>query len=81
MLKQYQVYDVAITTLGELPVFSGNRPIDALKGYLSYIGENVQVKVSGDNDVRFGLIPCVIEDGRVYMLPKRRTWFKAVTRW
>jgi hypothetical protein len=79
-VKTYQIYDAQDTSLlNDFPVYSANRPIDALKKHLAKEGLQISVKVSADMDVRFGVIPCVIENGRVYQLGyKRKVWFKVV---
>jgi hypothetical protein len=77
-MNQYAIADSKQTSLlADYPIFSGNRPKEALKKYLSSINENIEFEVSGDRDCRFGVIPCTFENGRMYILGyKRKTWFR-----
>ena len=77
-MNQYQIYDAKDCRLfAEYPTYYAKRPIDALKQYLNDINEDIQVEVSADIDVRFGVIPCITENGKIYQLGyKRKTWFR-----
>ena len=79
-MKTYQIFDNNERCLMmELPIFHANRPIEALKKYLAMRNEIVNVKISADNDVRFGVIPSIIENGSVFQVGgKRKTWFKVI---
>ena len=82
-MNLYQIFDAYNNNLLlEYPIFEGKRPIEALKKYLNYKKINVFVKISADIDIRFGVIPCQIdENGRVLQLGyKRKIWFKTIRK-
>ena len=76
-MKSYQVFDSHITSLlTENPVYTASRPSEAIRMYMREKGIDLNIKVSADNDIRFGAIPCVIENGITHLTGGRRTWFK-----
>ena len=76
-MKTYQIHDAQVTSLlAPLPVVEASRPIEAARKYLASIGELGTLKVSASNYVRVGVMPCVIENGKVWRLPERNTWFE-----
>jgi len=82
-MNLYQIFDTSNNNLlSEYPMFEGKRPIEALEKYLNYKKINISVKISADIDVRFGVIPCQVdENGKVWQLgQKRKTWFKTIRR-
>lgn len=80
-MKLYQIFDSHITSLlSENPVYTANRPIEAVKMYMKERGIDLKIKISADIDVRFGAIPCVIDNGRIYLTRGRRTWFKTIKK-
>jgi hypothetical protein len=62
------------------PIVYANKPIDAVKKHLQITNrENLKIKVSGELNVHFGAIPCIIENGQTFILGgKRQTWFKII---
>lgn len=78
-MKTYQVFDAHITSLlTENPVYTANRPSEAVRMYMKEKGIDLKIKISADIDVRFGAIPCFIDNGRTYLTGGRRTWFKTI---
>ena len=79
---QYQIYDNngSGRLLEARPIITANRPIEALREYLTKNGEpDTKVKVSAALNVRFVLTPVTVQYGQIYILGgKRRTCFEVV---
>lgn len=79
-MKTYRIFDANASIMSDYPIINGKTATEAVKKYLSSIGQQqLKIKVSGSNYVRFSAEPVVIENGKTYRLSGKRTiWYEVI---
>jgi hypothetical protein len=78
MKQLYEIYNgLNNRLLDDNPTIESDSPSKAIRTWLKNNNINLKVKISGDNDVIFGVFPaCIGPDGKVWRLGgKRQSWF------